>query len=128
MPHLEHIRQLVLDSAPEAWGAAYGQVAGVLPLDELRRGNRPAVVILRGEVQVNEAGKIAVHVNATEQAQVWVDAEAFESQKQFEVSLQPGKHQVIVRVEVSDRPAPELKIELTRPAGSAAQFEIIGGS
>lgn len=128
VPHLEHIRQLILDSTPEAWVAAYGQVAGVLPLDELRHGNRPAVVILRGEVQVNEAGKIAVHVHTTETTQVWVDAEAFESQKQFEVSLEPGKHQVIVRVEVSDRPAPELKIELTRPAGSAAQFEIIGGT
>ena len=143
VPHLEHIRQLVLDSTPEAWGAAYGQVAGVLPLDELwkgerwkgelwkkelGKGNRPAVVILRGEVQVNEAGKIAMHVHTTEQAQVWVDAEAFESQQQFEVSLEPGRHQVIVRVEVSDRPAPELKIELIRPSGSPAQFEIIGGS
>ena len=143
VPHLEHIRQLVLDSTPEAWGAAYGQVAGVLPLDELwkgelwkgelwkregGKGNRPAVVILRGEVQVNEAGKITLHVHTTEKAQVWVDAEAFESQREFEVSLEPGRHQVIVRVEVSDRPAPELKIELTRPSGSAAQFEVIGGS
>ncbi len=128
VPHLEHIRQLVLDSPPEAWGAAYGQVAGVLPLDELRKGNRPAVVILRGEVQVNEAGKIAVHVHTTEKAQVWVDAEAFESQSEFEVFLEPGRHQVIVRVEISDRQAPELKIELTRPAGSAVQFEVVGGS
>jgi putative heme-binding domain-containing protein len=128
VPHLEHIRQLILDSTPEAWSAAYGQVAGVLPLDELRKGNLPAVVILRGEVQVNEAGKIALHVHTTEKAQVWVDAEAFESQPQFEVSLAPGRHQVIVRVEISDRPAPELKIELTRPTGSPAQFEIIGGS
>ena len=127
VPHLEHIRQFVLDSPPEAWGAAYGQVAGVLPLDELRKGNRPTVVILRGEVQVNEAGKIAVRVHTTERAQVWVDAEAFESQPQFEVSLEPGRHQVIVRVEVSDRPNPELKIELTRPADSPARFEVIGG-
>ncbi len=128
VPHLEHIRQLILDSSPEAWGAVYGQVAGVLPLDELRKGNRPAVVILRGEVQVNEAGKIAVQVHSTEPAQVWIDAEAFESQRQFEVSLEPGRHQVIVRVEISDHPAPELKIELTRPSGSSAQFEVVGGS
>ena len=132
VPHLEHIRQLILDSPPEAWVAAYGQVAGVLPLDELRKGdlrksNQPMVVILRGEVQVNEAGRIAFHVHTTEQAQVWVDTAAFESQKEFEVSLDPGRHQVLVRVEISDRPAPELKIELTRPAGSAAQFEIVGG-
>jgi putative heme-binding domain-containing protein len=128
VPHLEQIRQLVLDSSPDAWGTVYGQVAGILPLEELRKGNQPAVVILCGEVQVNEAGKIAVRVHTTETAQVWVDAEAFESQGQFEVSLAPGRHQVLVRVEISDRPAPELKIELTRPAGSAAQFEIVGGT
>jgi putative heme-binding domain-containing protein len=128
VPHLEHIRQFVLDSPPEAWGAVYGQVAGVLPLDELRKGNRPTVVILRGEVQVDEAGKIAFRVHTTEKAQVWVDTEAFESQREFEVSLAPGRHQVIVRVEISDRPAPELKIELTRPAESPAQFEVIGGT
>jgi putative heme-binding domain-containing protein len=128
VPHLEHIRQFVFDSPPEAWVAAYGQVAGVLPLDELRKGNRPTIVILRGEVQVNEAGKIAVRVHSTERAQVWVDAEAFESQPSFAVSLEPGRHQVLVRVEISDRSVPELKIELTRAAGSAAQFEIIGGS
>ncbi|MBI3862781.1 MAG: c-type cytochrome [Planctomycetia bacterium] len=127
VPHLEHIRQLVLGSAPEAWGAAYGQVAGVLPLDELRKGTRPAVAILRGEVKVNQGGKLAVRVETSENAQVWVDAEAFESQKEFEVSLEPGLHQVIVRVEISDRPAPGLKIELTRPAGSAVQFEVVGG-
>jgi hypothetical protein len=79
-------------------------------------------------VQVNEAGKVAVKVYCTEPAQVWIDAEAFESQREFEVALEPGRHQVIVRVEISDRPAPQLKIELTRPSGSSAQFEVVGGS
>jgi putative heme-binding domain-containing protein len=127
VPHLEQIRQLLQDTVAEHWGPAYGQVAGVLPLDELRKGKQRAVVFLRGEVQVNEPGKIAVHVNTTETAQVWVNAEAFEP-REFEVSLEPGRHQILVRLEISDRLAPELKIELTRPAGSTAQFEIIGGS
>jgi putative heme-binding domain-containing protein len=129
VPHLEQLRQFAFDTPPEAWGTAYGKVAGVLPLDELRPGNRPTVVILRGELQVSEPGTIAVRVHTTETAQVWFDEHAFDTQKQFELSVTPGRHQILVRVEISDRPAPELKIELPRPATTlAAQFEILGGS
>jgi putative heme-binding domain-containing protein len=127
VPHLEQIRQFVLGNEPEAWRPAYGQVAGALPLDELRKGNQPAVVILRGELQVSEPGPITMRVHTTERAQVWVDADAFDSQPAFQVSLTKGLHQVLVRVEISDRPDPQLKIELTRPSGPSAQFEVVGG-
>lgn len=127
VPHLENIRQLILNGPAEAWSSVYGTVGGVLPLAELRPGGRPRVVILRGEVQVNEAGRIRVEVDTTEMAQVWVDEVAFDTQRQFELELPPGGHQIIVRVEISDRENPALKVELKRPPGSTAQFEVIGG-
>jgi len=127
VPHLEHIRQLVLASEQNAWRSLYAKVSGILPLDEIRKGNKPTVVILRGELQVSEPGKIAVSVQTTEPAQVWIDTEAFDERRQFEVSLERGRHQVIVRIEISDRTAPELKVEFSRPTGSTAQFEVIGG-
>jgi putative heme-binding domain-containing protein len=128
VPHLEHIRQHVLNSPAEAWGSAYATVRGLLPLSELRSAGRPTVVILRGELQVNDAGLVAFRVDSTEATQVWIDEVAFESQKHFELELKPGRHLVIVRVAISGREAPALKVELTRPAGSTAQFEVIGGS
>lgn len=127
VPHLEHIRQFVLNSPAEAWSSAYGTVRGTLPLDELRPGGRPKVVLLRGELQVNEAGLIAVDVDATETTQTWVDDVAFDARRHFELELAAGRHQIVVRVEISSREAPELKVELTRPPGSTAQFEVIGG-
>jgi putative heme-binding domain-containing protein len=127
VPHLEHIRQYVLGSEPDAWRSMYAKVAGVVPLDELRRGSQPTVAILRGELQVSEPGKITVSVQTTESAQVWVDGEAFGDRRQFEVALERGLHQVIVRVEISSRDAPELKVELHRPQGSTVQFEVVGG-
>jgi hypothetical protein len=127
VPHLEHIRQYVLGSEPDAWRSLYAKVGGVVPLEELRKGNQPTVAILRGELQVSEPGKIAVNVETTETAQVWIDGEAFGDRRKFEAALERGLHQVIVRVEISSRDSPELKVELQRPEGSTVQFEVVGG-
>ncbi|MGE5194376.1 MAG: hypothetical protein ACM3U2_17955, partial [Deltaproteobacteria bacterium] len=128
VPHLEHIRQYVLGSEPDAWRSLYAKVAGAVPLEELRKGSQPAVAILRGEVQVSEPGKVVFNVQTTETAQVWVDAESLDIKSPVELSLDRGLHQVIVRVEISSRDAPELKVELSRPQGSTVQFEVVGGS
>ena len=128
VPHLEHIRQFVFGSQPEEWTTAYAKVAGTLPLEELRSGKTPTVLILQGEVQVNEAGKLALHVSSTETFQAWIDAEAFDSKTDIEATLEPGRHTITLRVEVSDREVPELKIDVQKPEGSTVQFEVVGGA
>ena len=128
VPHLEHIRQFVLGSEPTAWISTYARVAGVLPLNELRKDRSPTVLILQGELEVTAEGKVAVNVTSTEKTHVWVDAEAFETQRKFEVSLTPGRHKITVRVDVSDREAPELKVELTKPENTTVQFDVVGGA
>lgn len=128
VPHLEHIRQYVLGSQPNEWISVYAKVAGVLPLNELRKSDSPAVVILQGEFEVTAEGKISVHIHCTEKAQAWVDADPFEAQRKFEISLPPGRHKLTLRVEVSDAEDPGLKVELTKPEGSAVQFDVVGGA
>ncbi|OYW17289.1 MAG: hypothetical protein B7Z55_12825, partial [Planctomycetales bacterium 12-60-4] len=49
VPHLEHVRQYILGSEPSAWMSAYSRVGGTLPLNELRDGRTPTVLILQGE-------------------------------------------------------------------------------
>lgn len=128
VPHLEHFRQFVVGSQPTDWDAAYAQVSGVLPLQELRQDSQSTVLILQGEVQVSAGGKVSVQVNSTEPFHSWVDTEAFESRPQFDIELSPGKHTITVRVEVSDRESPELKVELTTPADSDANYEVVSGA
>lgn len=128
VPHLEHLRQFVLGAPAEAWESAYGQVAGSLPLRELITEDRPKVLILQGELQVSAAGSVDVEVACTEKFQTWVDNEAHESQPRFTSSLEPGRHTITVRVEVSDSPNPELKVELKPAADSPLNFELIGGA
>lgn len=126
VPNVEILREHVLDTPADAWTAAYGTVGGNLPLAELAP-QRPAVLYLQGEIEVNQAGAIAIDIASTEPTQVWLDAEPFEAAKRIERELPVGKHTLTFRVAVGSQPDPTLQVELTKPAGSAAQFVVVNG-
>ena len=131
---MEHIRQFVLGSKQTDWEPAYGRVAGTLPLDELRpvdkgdKVDKPTVLILQGEINVSAAGRATVLITSTEPLQSWFDADSFDTKKQFDIELTPGRHVITLRVEVSTREAPELRVEFKTPNDSPANYEVIGGS
>lgn len=127
VPHLEHFRQHVLGAEPTAWVPFYAMVGGTLPLQDLRAGNDPTVVFLKGEFEVRTAGKIAVAVKSTETFQAWIDAEPAPPGETIINELGPGRHSVTLRVEVSPRSNPELRVELSAPEDSSAKYEIVGG-
>jgi putative heme-binding domain-containing protein len=127
VPHLDHIRQFVLGSPPESWTSVYGRVSGVLPLDELKKSNGPGVVILRGEFDVKNGGIVAFQIDNTEPYQAWVDAQPAPAQPKFEMGLEPGRHTLTLRIELSNRESPELRVQINHPPGSTARVEIIGG-
>ncbi|MBI1345807.1 hypothetical protein GC163_05915 [bacterium] len=127
VPHLEHVRELILGSDSTHWTPVYSQVAGVLPLSELRENGEPFVLILKGEVQVRTAGAVHFHLDCTERTQVWVDAQPFDDAKDWSATFDPGVHAVILRIELSDRPDPTLKLEVSTPNDSSAKFELVGG-
>ena len=125
-PNVEIFREHVLDTSADDWQPAYGMVGGLLPLTELAK-QRPAILYLQGELEVSEAGPIRINIDCTESTQIWLDAEPFESTKQITRDLTPGRHSLTFRVQVTDRPDPTIKVELTKPSGSAAQFTVING-
>jgi putative heme-binding domain-containing protein len=127
IPHLESVRELVLGSAPEQWTSVYGKVSGKLPLDELRNFNEPTVLILQGEVQVNEPGQVAFHVTTPEKFQTWLDDQPMENRQQFSASLTAGRHKLTLRVELGANAGSDLQVEVIKPADSDAQFEVVGG-
>lgn len=126
VPHLEHIRQFVLGSQPTDWDTAYGQVSGNLPLAELLAPGKPSVLILQGELNVSAPGKARVQITSSETVQAWFDSDAFDT-KEFEVDLTPGRHVVTLRVEVSTRDNPVVRVEFQTPNDSSANYEVIGG-
>jgi putative heme-binding domain-containing protein len=127
-PNLGAFRKLVLGAKPEVWQPAYAKVAGVLPLGELAGEARPAVLVLQGEIEVVEAGKIGLNIESTQTANVWVDDRPYETERKFVTDLPRGRHKITLRVVVSSEASPELKLEFFKPAGSTAQFEVVGGT
>lgn len=126
IPNVEQFREQVLDTPAGDWLPAYGMVGGQLPLAELAK-QRPAVVYLQGEIEVSEAGQVTINIDSTEATQTWLDAEPFEAAKQITRELPAGRHTLSFRIAITDRPDPTLKVELTKPSGSAAQFSVVNG-
>jgi putative heme-binding domain-containing protein len=125
-PNVEIFREHVLDTSPDQWTTAYGTVGGALPLAEIAP-QRPAVVYLQGEIDVSQAGPIAIDITTSEPFHVWLDAEPFEAARHIERELAAGRHTLTFRVAVSSRPDPELKAELSKPSSSPAQFVVVNG-
>ncbi len=127
VPHLDHVRQYLLGAPEEAWAPVYGKVAGWLPLAELPSADPSKPILLRGEIQVNEPGKIAVKIESTSPTQTWIDAQPFLDNKEFEATLEPGRHMLFLRVEPNGASPGELRVQFTKPGDSTAQFEVVGG-
>jgi putative heme-binding domain-containing protein len=126
VPHLEHLRQYVFDTLPEQWSPVYALFSGTVPLDELC-GDASQVVILRGEIQVHEAGLLGVEVKSTETCHVWVAGQPMMPGERVELPVEAGRHFVVARVVCSDRADAGLKVEFRRPDDSSVQFEVVGG-
>lgn len=126
VPNVEQLRQFVLDVPPAAWSTAYAMVGGELPLAELAPA-APAVLILQGEIDVNEPGPVAINIQSAAPLQVWLDAEPFESATHIERPLTKGRHTLTLRISANPADQPRLKVELTKPDGSPAQFVVVNG-
>jgi putative heme-binding domain-containing protein len=128
VPHLEHIRQLVLGAELDRWQSAYATVHGYLPLEELLPGLEIPVVILKAELDVNQADRIRVAVESTERFHLWLDDTELDPQSEIEITPSDGRHTLTLRVEISATANPRLRVELSTPEGSSANFEVVNGA
>jgi putative heme-binding domain-containing protein len=128
VPHLEHIRQLVLGAEPDRWQSVYATVHGYLPLDELLSGLEVPVVILKAELDVNQADRIRVAIESSEPYHIWLDDTELDPRSEMEISPTDGRHTLTLRVEISDTADPRLRVELSTPEGSNANFEVVNGA
>ena len=117
---LEELRPL--SGGREAPDSAHNQGANA------PRSENADVVILRGEFEVQNGGLVAFDIDCTENYQAWVDAQPAPAKSNFEVGLEPGRHFLVLRVEISDRTVPELRVQVGHPQGSTARVEIINGT
>jgi putative heme-binding domain-containing protein len=125
IPNRDVVRDLLLRDNPAVWDTVYSQVNGILPLDEGRKLKPGEVDYLQGDLQVVQGGPVQVRIETNVPTTWWLDEEPFEKQTSAVVSLSPGRHRLTVRVVPGAAPSPRLRVELRRPAGSQAHFEVV---
>ena len=121
-------RDTVLKADPSRWTIAYARVAGSLPLDELTSQTGGTVVYLQGEIDVSNAGPIRVQLDSPAGVQLWIDASPASSNTSEVVkTLAACRHTVTLRVDTKTRANHDIKVEVTKPSGSPAEFTVVGG-
>lgn len=126
VPNVENFREFVLDTPPEAWQSAYGTAQGELPLSEL--GKPGQTLFLQGEFKVVESGEIEIVLKAPPGTHFWIDAEPFDADVPVRRPYEAGMHRLTLRSTVDANPRSTIHVEMTKPAGSKAQFDVVGGS
>ncbi|WP_437225914.1 HEAT repeat domain-containing protein [Planctomicrobium sp. SH661] len=136
---LNHAPESVLDHVPtlpvfedavlqaQTWEPAYAMVNGNLPLEELAAQVHSRVLYLRGDINCTESGKVEIQLNNAEGVTLWIDDTELGSEQSTLVDLTPGEHALVVRVDLSKRSVPTLKIEVNKPQDSAAEYTVVDG-
>ncbi|WP_254510754.1 HEAT repeat domain-containing protein [Anatilimnocola floriformis] len=125
VPNVEIFREKVLDLPASAWVTAYAMARGDFPLAELAADNaKPQPQYLQGQLNVVDAGEVEIAFTAPAGSVWWLDAEPFEGTDKVTRELTAGLHRVTIRV---PSPAGEVRLEVRKPSGSAANYTVVGG-
>jgi putative heme-binding domain-containing protein len=128
LPGKDQLRDQVLEADPGRWLISYAKVAGSLPLDELTTQTGGKLLYVQGEIQVSSAGPIRVQLDSADGIRLWVDAELTPPGAHAQVAdLTAGRHALTLRIDTAARKSREIKVEVTKPTGSPAEFTVVGG-
>jgi putative heme-binding domain-containing protein len=126
IPTDETFTRLVLGAKPDSWDKAYGTVAGLLPLNELRQSGKSDIVYAQGEVELATAGTITFDVKGPV-GRVWINGKSMPKEWDGRASLASGRHTITLRLDSATDPNGNVRVEVGKPTGAAIQFEVVNG-
>jgi putative heme-binding domain-containing protein len=127
-PESIQVHTELLNADPSRWTPAYSLVSGDLPLDDLKALAGGPVLYLMGEIDVTATGPITAHLDSPEGLTLWLDSRPVDLEGPTATIVPAeGRHRLVLRVDNAARPRPTLKLELTKPPASPAQFTVVGG-
>lgn len=131
IPAPDVIRAEILTAPESSWLAAYAQVAGVLPLDEvaaaLDASQPPQVIYLRADLNIIDPGEIEIQLDNTRGIQAWIDDVPLKLASPIVTSVTTGPHQLLLRVSLAERGTSELSALVDKAHGSTTGVTIVGG-
>ena len=87
------------------------------------------VLYLQGEINVSNAGPVRFQLDSAPGSAVVGRRRAGcpSDKTEFATTLAAGRHTITLRVDTKERSSHEIKVEVTKPAGSPAEFTVVGG-
>jgi putative heme-binding domain-containing protein len=130
-PSKKQFQEQILGAAPASWISAFSKVSGALPLNESPIVSSSAlgnVIYIKGELDVSTGGPIQIELDSAAGANVWIDDQPVrDGSTRIPATLAPGRHSVTLRIDRTERPSTQIKVEITKPAGSPTEFTVVGG-
>jgi putative heme-binding domain-containing protein len=128
VPDPEVFRDELMRARPDRWTTAYAKAAGQLPLDEPALAASRGAIYLQGEINVSIGGAIRFQLDSAQGVRCWVDDRPAPAGADVaSETLGVGPHSITLRVDTKARASREIKVEVDKPAGSAAAFTVVGG-
>jgi putative heme-binding domain-containing protein len=126
---LVKLDELAAEHPAWAWGSAYSQVSGNLPLAQV-----PIVALspttklgcVRCDLDVSTPGKIQLRLNSADGLSLWMDGTRLKSDREIELDLPSGRHRLTLAVDPSQRKT-DIRVELGDIPGSPIQVQLLGG-
>lgn len=126
-PSTGEFESQILGQDADAWLPVYGMVNGDLPLGELSE-IESEVLFLQAEIEVVDGGDVGVEMNQTSGITVWITDDEFPGSEPISASVLPGRHKITFRLDRRKFEGNTFRAVVTKPAGSAAQYTVVGGS
>ena len=129
VPNPDTFESEVLAADGSRWLPAYAQLAGDLPLGELTADTGTKVLYVQAEVDVSHGDNVEIKLNDASGVTAWIDAipASFSAGASFPAELATGRHKLTFRVDTTARKSPTLRVEVLKPAGSSAEYSVVGG-
>lgn len=120
-------RTRVMDAPAEHWSSVYARVDGSLPLDEIKAPDGKTLY-LQAEIDASAAGPVELVLDSAAGVTLWAHDEPVAlTGTSASLSLSPGREKVTFAIDPGKRDSRVLRVEIKKPAGSAAEFTVVGG-
>lgn len=126
-PSTGEFESQILGLDADAWLPVYGKVNGELPLADLSEVESP-VLFLQAEIEVVDGGEIGVEMNHKQGVTVWIIDDEFPGAEAIQADVLPGRHKITFRLDKRTFEGDTFRVVVTKPAGSTAQYTVVGGS
>ncbi|MEW4453250.1 hypothetical protein AB1L30_11280 [Bremerella sp. JC817] len=126
-PSTGEFESQILGLGEDAWMPVYGKVNGKLPLADLAEIESP-ILFLQAEIEVVDAGKVAVKMSQTAGVTVWIIDDEFNGSEPIVADVLPGRHKITFRLDKRKLEGDTFRAVVTKPSDSTAQYTVVGGS